>query len=206
VETSSETLDPAPQPARPRSERWIPLVFALVVVLLPAQYWFASTNPWGEPYPALLMPSFAGTGTDGHGLPSGESVTIVVSFEDGTVESVPLRTLLARAPSGQIMAIAHIALKPKPPPPLDSPTSPSSLRGFLKRHVLPGLPLRMARMNYWAGPDPLTVEWLRTRMRELFPGRRATRVAADWYVDTYVWHADRWMRQRTRSLSLDVPL
>jgi len=181
-------------------------VFALVVVLLPAQYWFARASPWGEPYPALLMPPFDGTRTDRHGRPSGESVAIVVSFGDGTIESAPLRTLLAMAPSGQMMAIAHIALKPKPPPPLDSPTAPSSLRGFLKRRVLPGLPLRMARMNYWSGPDPLTVEWLRTRMRELFPGRRAMRVTADWYVDTYVWHADRWMRQRTRSLSLDVPL
>jgi hypothetical protein len=67
-------------------------VFALVVVLLPAQYWFARASPWGEPYPALLMPPFDGTRTDRHGLPSGESVAIIVSFGDGTVESVPLRT------------------------------------------------------------------------------------------------------------------
>ena len=196
----------ATKEARPQSERWIPFVFALVVILLPTQYWFARANPWGEPYPALLMPAFEGTQTDGHGRASGESVAIVVSFGDGTVESVPLRTLLARAPSSHIMAMAQIALKPKPSPPVDRPASPSSLRELLKRHVVPGLPLRAARISYWSGPDPLTVEWLQTRMRELFPGRRAIRVTVDWSVDTYVWQADRWIRQQTRALSLDVPL
>ena len=204
--TPPEVADAATEEACPRSERWIPLVFALVVVLLPTQYWFARANPWGEPYPALLMPAFDGTQTDRHGRVSGESVAIVVSFGDGTTESVPLRTLLAAAPSSHIIAMAQIALKPKPSPPVDRPTSPSSLRELLKRYVVPGLPLRAARIQYWSEPHPLTVEWLRTRMRELFPGRRAMRVTVDWSVDTYVWQADRWMRQQTRTLSLDVPL
>lgn len=204
--TETANTEMSPGTALPRSERWIPLVFALVVALLPIQYWFAKVNSRGEPYPALLMPAFEGTQTDRHGLASGESVTIVVSFEDGTESTVPLRMLFARAKSSQIMAMAHIALKPKPAPPIDRSTDSASLREFLKRHVVPGLPLSTARINYWSGPDPLTVEWLRARMRELFPGRRAIRVTVGWSLDTYAWQADRWIRQRTGVLSLDVPL
>jgi hypothetical protein len=181
-------------------------VFALVVVLVPIQYWFAKANPRGEPYPALLMPAFDGAATDAQGLVSGESVAITVTFEDGTEKPVPLRTLFARAPSSYIMAMAHIGLKPKPAPPVEAPIAPSSFRELLKHRVVPGVSLSAARRYYWSGPDPRTVAWLRTRMRELFPGRRAMRVTVDWYVDTYGWNADRWIRRQTRTASLEMPL
>ncbi|HEU4439428.1 MAG TPA: hypothetical protein VFT36_09255 [Methylomirabilota bacterium] len=188
----------------PRSERWIPWLFALVAVVLPLQFWFARANPRGEPYPAILLPAFDRVATDADGRVLAESVTIVVRFADGTIEPLPLRTLFARAPSSHIMAMAQIALKPKPEHPAEA--KDSRLREWLKRYVAPGLALSTARRHYWSGPDPGTVSWLRARVQELFPDRRPSRIGVEWYVDRYEWQADRWVRQRDRTASLELPL
>jgi hypothetical protein len=186
----------------PGSARWVPWLFAVVAVLLPIQFWFARTR--GEPYPALLLPAFDRVATDADGRVVAESVAIVVRFADGTVEPLPLRTLFARAPSSHIMAMAQIALKPKPPPAAEA--TRSRLRAWLERYVTPGLAPSKARRRYWTGPDPRTVSWLRARVHELFPGRPASRIEVQWYVDRYAWQAGGWARQRQRTASLDVPL
>jgi hypothetical protein len=191
--------------ARSRSEQWIVRLFVVVVGLLPVQYWIARTSVLGEPYPALIMPAFDGRVTTSDGKIPAESVGVVVTFADGTVEPLPLRTLFARAPSSHIIAMAQIALKPKPPRPLDRPPDPW-WRALIKQYVVPGLALRAARTQYWSGPDPRTVAWLRARMQEVFPGRRASEVRVEWYSDTYEWRGDRWQRQRNRTTSLTVPL
>jgi hypothetical protein len=184
----------------------IAILFAVVAILLPIQFWFAKTNSRGEPYPALLMPAFDGTSSDARGLASGRSVTVTVTFDDGTVEPLPLRRLFARAPSSHILALAEIGLKPKPSPPVGYARSPGSFRELLKQHVLPGLSLANARRYYWSGPEPETVDWLRARVGELFPGRPARGVRVEWRVDTFVWETSRWKRRHTPSLSLDIPL
>lgn len=186
----------------PRSEQWVPRLFAVVVVLLPLQFWFARMR--GEPYPALLLPAFDQVATDADGRVVAESVAIVVRFADGTVEPLPLRTLFARAPSSHILAMAQIALKPKPPPPAAS--KHSRPREWLEAYVAPGLALSTARRLDWSGPDPETVSWLRRRVHELFPGRQASRIEVEWYVDRYAWQADGWARQRDRTVTLEVPL
>lgn len=198
--------NPTRHEATPRSERLIALIFALAAILLPVQYWFARTNWRGEPYPALLMPAFDRTSRDGRGLASGQSATVTVTFDDGTVEPLPLRRLFARAPSSHILAMAEIGLKPKPSPPVGAARSPESFRELLEQHVLPGLSLATARRYHWSGPEPETLEWLRTRVRELFPGRRARGLRVEWRVDTFVWETDRWARRQAPLLSLDVPL
>lgn len=185
-----------------RSERWVPWLFAAVAVLLPIQFWFARVRE--EPYPAVLLPAFDRVPTDAGGRVVAESVALTVRFPDGTVEPLPLRTLFARAPSSHIMAMAQIALKPKPGHPPGS--TPSRLRAWLERHVAPGLAPRRARKRYWSGPEPGTVAWLRARVHELFPDREATGVDVQWYVERYAWQADGWTRQRDRTASLHVPL
>lgn len=192
-------------PSGSRSERGIALLFAVVAILLPFQYWIARTSVRGEPYPALIMPAFDGLAANPDGAIPAESVAVAVTFADGAVEPVPLRALLAGAPSSHIMAMAHIALKPKPPAPPARPAG-SWWREWIKEHVAPGLALSAARRHYWAGPDPRTVAWLRARVQELFPGRRAAAVTVEWYADTYEWRTDRWLRQRNRTASLKVPL
>ena len=188
----------------PPSERWVPWLFAVVVILLPLQFWFARVNPWGEPYPAILLPAFDRVATDADGRVVAESVAIVVRFADGTVEPLPLRALFGRAPNSHILAMAQIALKPKPAPPAGS--KDSRLREWLKRYLAPGLALGTARRHYWSGPDPGTVSWLRRRVHELFPDRHPSRIGVEWYLDRYAWQAGRWVRQRDRTGSLDVPL
>jgi hypothetical protein len=187
----------------PRSVRCIPLLFALVAVLLPVQFWLARVR--GEPYPAVLLPAFDRVATDAEGRTVAESVAIVVRFADGSVEPLPLRALFARAPSSHIIAMAQIALKPKEAPPAAEPPR-SALRAWLEGNVAPGLRLGTARRRYWSGPEPGTVSWLRARMHELFPGRRPARIDVQWYVDRYAWQAGRWVRQRDPTVSLEMPL
>jgi hypothetical protein len=193
------------QDANQRYERRISFLFAIMAVLLPIQFWFAHTNPRGEPYPALVLPAFTGTPSDERGLASGESVGITVRFRDGSAEPVPLRTLLGKAPSSHIMAMAHVALKPKPPLPAERAPS-SRLRDLLKRYVVPGLALSAVRRYYWSGVDPDTVAWLRTRVGQLFPGRTPALVMVAWYRDTYVWDGATWVRRKKPTVSLEVPL
>lgn len=189
----------------PGSARWVPWLFAVVAVLLPIQCWFARTSVFGEPYPALIMPAFDGLATNPDGRIPAESVSVIVTFADGAVEPMPLRMLFAGAPSSHIMAMAQIALKPKPPRPPARPPDPW-WRALIKQYVAPGLALRAARTQYWSGLDPRTVAWLRAKTQAVFPGRRAAAVTVEWYADTYEWRADRWQRQRNRTTSLTVPL
>jgi hypothetical protein len=151
------------------------------------------------------MPAFEGSMTNARGLVSTPSVDIVVIFADGTVGRLPLRTLLAPAPSSHIMAMARIALRPKRPPPADEPDS-GTLPERLKRRIAPGLALSTARVHYWSGTEPGTIEWLRTRMQEIYPDRPVKQVRVDWYRDTYTRQAGRWNRDRAPVVSLDVPL
>jgi hypothetical protein len=179
-------------------------LFVVVAVLLPVQYWIARTSVLGEPYPALIMPAFDGLVTNPDGAIPMESVAVVVTFADGAVEPVPLRTLFGGAPSSHVVAMAQIALKPKPPRP-DRPQDPW-WRAVIKQYVVPGLVLSAARKQYWSGPDPRTVAWLRARLQEVFPGRRAAAATVEWYADIYEWRGDRWQRHRNRTTSLTVPL
>lgn len=109
--------------ARPRSERWIVRLFVVVAVLLPVQYWIARTSAFWEPYPALIMPAFDGLVTNPDGTIPGGSVAVVVTFADGGAEPVPLRPLFGGALSSHVVAMAQIALKPKPPRPARPPGS-----------------------------------------------------------------------------------
>jgi hypothetical protein len=180
-------------------------VFVVVAVLLPVQYWIARTSVWGEPYPALIMPAFDGPVTNPDGTIPAGSVAVDVTFADGGVESVSLHTLFAEAPSSHVVVMAQIALKPKPPAPPARPAG-SWWRELIRQYVAPGLVLSAARRQYWSGPDPRTVAWLRARVQEVFPGRRPAAVTVEWYDETYEWRGDRWHRHRDRTTSLTVPL
>ena len=87
------------------------------MILFPIQYWFARSIT--EPYPALLLPSFAGARLDAAGHVSILDADVVAYFEDEDTQMITLGTLFAEAPSSHFQAMAYNALMPKPAPPED---------------------------------------------------------------------------------------
>lgn len=81
----------------------IKFLFAGLILWLPLQYVIAAR--FGEPYPALVMPSFPGTMADPSGNIRFRNVRCKISFRNGDVGWVSTRDLLAQAPSSHHGAI-----------------------------------------------------------------------------------------------------
>ena len=70
----------------------------------------------GEPYPALMMPAFAGTRTAPGGSIGVTSIEAIVRFSDGTATPLPIKTLLAPIPRTTTMeASEHVFRRPAVP-------------------------------------------------------------------------------------------
>ncbi len=189
---------------REPSERAVRGVFLAVLVVFPIQYLFAKER--SEPYPALLMPGFAGARLDAQGRLTTETADVVFRFRDGRAETVSLRKLFERAPVSHFEAMARTALKPKPDAPTDEVWGRSRVARFLLAHVIPGKPLGDLRGGYWAGVSPDVARWLGRRGAELFPGERAVEAEVVWHVDLYAWRDGRLERSRTPGETVRVPL
>lgn len=76
-------------------------VFAVAVLLLPVQVWVK--NNISEPYPALFAPAFASVPQDGV-LAVSEEPRVVVTYEDGSKETVPFAQVLPEGgPSARLV-------------------------------------------------------------------------------------------------------
>ncbi|HKQ60101.1 MAG TPA: hypothetical protein VJS92_02375 [Candidatus Polarisedimenticolaceae bacterium] len=158
-------------------------LFALVVALQPVQYLFIAQ--FGEPYPALTMPRFAGTLTDERGDIRARNVIAEVRFDDGGTAELSYDRLLAEAPVSHRDRIMEFVFAPR--------GAPSASVSAWKRRFLPGLAARYEGPTR-PTPDPRTVAWLGERLGALFPGRRARGVTFRWFFEIY----------HTRSVPLEV--
>ena len=77
------------------SPRSVAFVLPCVVVLAQAVFMRAGHR---EPYPALMMPAFAGTRAGLDGSIAIEAVEVSARFDDGRSVQIPLETLLAPMP------------------------------------------------------------------------------------------------------------
>ena len=163
----------APPPDRRRAAaRWVPPLIVLVF----AGGYACQAAGLGEPYPALLLPGFRGTGASGGSVRTTE-VAVTFRFTDGTRKTVRQRDLLRDAHVSHRGAIARDCLvwcvkydrrltkegggkswpaDPEPPGALAS--------------ILPGYQLAMRRRGTRAFRDELAA-WLDGRARAWFPDR-----------------------------------
>lgn len=151
--------------------------FALVAALFPIQYLIAKRL--AEPYPAIMMPGFEGARTDSSGAYVLGKADVVVTFRDGTQDSVSLRTAFAGAPSSQFWTVAEGILRPRLAPAAPSPGRRRSLA-----RLLPGYQQFKDHRWYWAGIAPETSLWLEHRLMELFPGRVPVSATVRWFKET----------------------
>lgn len=160
----------------PKREGRIKLLFAVVILWQFLQ--LGVTRRFGEPYPALTMPSFAGTMVDRDGNIRLTNVKCKVSFKDGRVEWLTAHELLSEAPGSNRMPImGHMFSRP---PAVAEPWPPRTLKGRL----FPGRALARARQTQQE-LDPETKGWLKDRTKAIYPSQEPTVVTFIWYESVF---------------------
>lgn len=158
----------------PRHRGAVRLAFAAVAALWAAQVLLLGGGA-GEPYPGILMPSFAGSGGYADGVVRIERMQPVFVGPAGE-RPVPQRALLADVPDshhGTLSGLLHPAEREARP-----------LQRWLRGHGLPGLAAgRLARRS--PCPDPSLRGWARRRADGLLPGVPVRRLELRWYRDTF---------------------
>lgn len=178
-------------------------LFVAAVLAQPVQYVVISRL--GEPYPALTMPQFAGTMTDSIGRVTTRAVEAVVAFDDASVETVSMGSLLAQAPVSHRPAIARFVFGVRDTVARTTPPEPTGLKQRLKRALLPGLVAKY-RLLEQPTADPRTVQWLGQRLHALYPSKRPIRASFHWYDDAYQLGAQSPERFRNLIGTYDVDL
>jgi len=159
-----------------RRKNAIRLLFATVILSQLAEYMIRSK--YGEPYPALNMPSFAGTLTDLDGNVRFTNVKCKVLFRDGHVAWASVADLMPEAPSPhRDPIVSHMFGLPSPNP-------QSVVLGTLKARVFPGKVAARAR-DRQKELDPHTKAWLRQRLQSLYPSEAPVAIAFIWYENVF---------------------
>jgi hypothetical protein len=155
-----------------RGRAGIKLLFAAVFLWQLLQLGIA--RKYGELYPGLVMPAFAGTMVDRNGNIRLTDVKCTVSFRDGHLEWLSAQELLPETPdSNRLPIMVHMF---SPPPTLADKWPADTLKGRLLR----GRALARARHTQ-KELDPETMGWLKTRVEAIYPGQEAASVTFIWY-------------------------
>ncbi len=151
------------------------LIFLATFAFLTVQSLFIQR--YGEPYPAIVMPGFRGSGGYQH---DGrvEVVRYEAVFIAGAEEfTVAPKVLLAEFPDSHHGEIAQSTLAPR----VDAPNEiPRSRLKRVRDAIFPGY---AARNALWDSPNDIASlrNWLRSRGEVLVPGREISRVEIRWF-------------------------
>jgi hypothetical protein len=177
-------------------------VFAVAAGLFAVQCAFI--HFFGEPYPAITMPTFSGSGGYRDGAVEMTRYDAVF-ISAGQEFSFTPNQLLAEFPDGHRAAIAANALRPAG----DAP--PSSTKGSrirrIQETIFPGFAAGNLSRNSAENKASLQA-WLRGRAESLVPGRPVSRAEIRWYREAESFGADgtRVETRRTPDGTLIVPL
>jgi hypothetical protein len=151
------------------------LFLAVILWQLPQ---IAITARFGEPYPALTMPSFAGTLADQNGNIRLRDVKCQIWFRDGSVRWTSPHGLLSQVPDSTRAPIMAHMFSPvpagvEPPPP-----------NTLKARLFPGKALSKLRGKQ-KELDFETKKWLLERIAVLYPAAKPVAISFVWYDDVF---------------------
>jgi hypothetical protein len=151
-------------------------VFVAVIGLLGAQCVFV--HFFGEPYPAVAMPTFSGSGGYRDGSVELQRYDAVFVADDGKEFSFGPNVLLAEFPDGHRAAIAANAMRPRDE---SLPTSaPGSRVRRIRDAIFPGFAAGNLKRNSPENQASLE-HWLRGRAQVLVPGHTIVRAEIRWY-------------------------
>jgi hypothetical protein len=167
------------------SKRFVRSLFALVIGLYLMQLAFVSRLT--QPYPALMMPSFRGTGLDEEGGFRNRTASIVVTFNNGETETLTPGELFAGASSAYHGALMKWFAVPEAEE--RRADRETGMRKLL-RQVLPGMAVR-GRSQALGGSSPAMAAWLRQRLEAMYPGREPQQVRFVWYNERITFSGGR---------------
>jgi hypothetical protein len=178
----------------------IRIVFLTVVALLVAQSLFIYR--YGEPYPAIVMPGFSGSG----GYRDGRVEIMqyeAVFITEGETFSFPPKVLLEEFPDSHHGTIAYIALTPRSESPQTAQRTSRIAR--LRDAIFPGYGARKTSRD---SPENFASlqDWLRGRARALVPGRRVSRVEIRWFLEKVRIAGTKFHTEREPTGTLVIPL
>lgn len=167
--------------------------FLFTAVALGGALQYGLCQKFGEPYPSLMMPSFAGAGGYQHGQVRLRSFTALFITPSGEAVAVLPRQLLNDFPDSYHTVIAQSFLSPLPDGAASS-RAPHPCQGLCGR-LFPGL---RAGLGDRTGADNLASlrAWLVQRAHTLMPGRAVDRVEFRWYEDTLQHTSGHFVRRR----------
>ena len=175
------------------------LLFLLVIAMLVAQLGYAYLAQ--EPFPSFVYPSFPGA-PDHAGPVRLLHPSLIVRFtEPDRVVEVSYKKLLSPVPGMVADAIAYTVFAPHPSNAHPRAT-PGQFRLFLEQPTF----TRGARTPSAELRDPTTVDWLRNRLAQLYPGRSPRSLEIRWDQHRYIIH-DNSIKETVRTVArLRVPL
>lgn len=179
--------------------RVLPLLLVAVVLIFPLQDYI--DHRFGEPYPSLIMPSFAGDNTE-NGLVHITSVDIGVRFCDGSEAVLTPNELLEPLPASEIMAAMDWMFGPRERIPMNIP----SWRRWIFEYVSPGYGKRVLRSHGESFIDDATKKWLSSAVATHSSGKIPNIVTMKWYRDTYVLGSVFPVRSRQLTSALPIQL
>ena len=181
---------------RPEPPRWVQWLFALPVAALIGQGALDYVG-LGEPYPALIMPGFGGTRTDGDGIIHATTLEIEVHFVDSPQVERPTVPAFFRLPGSIVGVAAGNVFRHRR---ADKGAPRSAMKYRLRDTLMPSRARRAARLANGNQPTQGLIDWTRRRIAALYPGRAPRAVIVNWFDARY--------RVRDRSLEYDgqVPL
>ena len=169
----------------------IRLIFAAVALAYVFQYYLSTR--FGEPYPGLAMPDFAGTGGyEDHKVRIRRLEAVFVTA-DGEAVSFSQRDLLSDFPTSYHNVIAQTFLSPLPEEAKSSRVQ-NSPKG-ISHLIFPGF--RAGRLDRTSADNVASLRsWLRKRAHTLVPGRKVDRVEFHWYEESFENNSGQLTRQR----------
>ena len=157
--------------------RRVRIIFLSAFALFAAQCWFIKT--YGEPYPAIVMPTFVGAGGYSDGEVTFQGYEAVFLAEGREYSFTPAQ-LLAEFPDSYHRDIAYHALRSLQGSPAKAPRTTRMAR--LRDQIFPGY--GATRGPPIDGENAASLrEWLRNRARQLVPDHSVSSVEIRWYQE-----------------------
>lgn len=161
-----------------RSTRMVRILFVAVILAVPVQYGVAKR--FGEPYPSLIMPSFAGDNTQ-NGVIHTTSIDVRVKFCDGREATLRPDQLLDPLPRSHVPAAMDWMFGRREQAPLAIP----AWKRWVFEHVSPGYAKRARRQHGASFVDAETKRWLSAQVARQSDGKIPESITVLWYRDAY---------------------
>jgi hypothetical protein len=184
------------------SRSLIRILFLAVSAAQPLQWLFIAK--FGEPFPAVTMPSFALAGPSDSEPFEATTIDMTVHFQDGPDAELSPHELLAQCPVSHYAAILRENFtydRFAAPVTLPTVTRRNTAGAFtlMMRRWLAGLALMAGSGSGRSSVAPM-IPWLSQRLKQLYPDRKPIALTLRWYAEVFSVDRESQVCTHTREL------